>query len=127
MDTKKQSKPPRSIRVELAFLEKVRLRCPNDHNVLRAVGEMYTRIGDHKQGLQIDVQLAQIRPEDSEVWYNLGCSYALVGRRDDSFVALTRAVDLGYEDYDWMIRDADLEELRNDPRFQNLLSRITES
>jgi len=110
--------------VELSFLEKVRNRCPNDSNVLRALGDLYTRSGSHDEGLRVDEHLSRLCPDESEVWYNLGCSYALVGRKDDAFSALNKAVDLGYCDYEWIVRDNDLDNLRGDPRFQGLVNRV---
>jgi Flp pilus assembly protein TadD len=120
-----EKKLSRSQRVELAFLEAVRGRCPGNTHVLRALGDSYTSLRRYQEGLDIDEELTRLCPADSEVWYNLGCSYALVGRTDDAFRALGRAVELGYEDTDWMERDADLESLRTDPRFSSLMRRAT--
>ncbi|MBU0677444.1 MAG: tetratricopeptide repeat protein [Verrucomicrobia bacterium] len=111
----------RDLEVETRFLEGVRHRCPDHALLLKALGDLYTRTGKHADGLSVDLRLAQLCPEESEVWYNLGCSYALVGEREQALDALRRALDLGYSDYDWMLKDADLECLRNDPRFIDLL------
>ncbi len=112
----------RSDAVELAFLEKVAGRLPEDLEILQALADLYTRTGKHDAGLAIDKRLSQERPNDETVWYNLGCSYALVGRVDDAFEALARAIELGYGDYDWMKTDPDLNGLHADPRFESLLS-----
>ena len=72
--------------------------------------------------MEIDQRLSQQLPNDDLVWYNLGCSYALTNHPDEAFEALTRAVDLGYGDYDWMKTDPDLNTLHADPRFESLLS-----
>ena len=114
--------PADSDRVELQFLEQIAGRLPEDPSVLQALAELYTRTGDYKKGLMLDLQLSQLRPKDSTVWYNLGCSYALTKDPDQAFEALTRAVDLGYCDYDWMKTDPDLAALRSDLRFQSLLN-----
>jgi len=108
--------------VELAFLQKVSDRLPEDIEILQALADLYTKTGKFKEGLAIDEKLAQQLPNDDLVWYNLGCSYALVNRADDAFEALTKAVELGYADYDWMKTDPDLQNLHADPRFESLLS-----
>lgn len=108
--------------VELKFLEKVALRLPEDIEVIQALAELYTKAGNFEAGLLNDLQLSQLMPNDDLVWYNLGCSYALTKRPDEAFEALTRSIDLGYGDYDWMKSDSDLASLHGDPRFQSLLN-----
>ena len=108
--------------VELAFLQKVSTRLPEDLEILQALADLYTKAGKYEEGLDIDRKLSQQLPNDDLVWYNLGCSYALTNREDEAFEALTRSVELGYCDYDWMKTDPDLNKLHNDPRFESLLS-----
>ena len=83
MKGEKTDKMPRSLRVELRFLEGVRNRYPADAKVLKAIGDLYTQAGHYEAGLEVDLKLSRICPEESEVWYNLGCSLALVGRKDE--------------------------------------------
>lgn len=108
--------------VELQFLQKVSERLPGDVEVLQALAELYTRTGKYEEGLAVDRQLSQQLPNDNLVWYNLGCSYALTNHPNEAFDALTKAVELGYDDYDWMKTDPDLANLHKDPRFESLLS-----
>ena len=108
--------------VELGFLEKVAKRLPEDLEVLQALADLYTKTGKYENGLAIDRKLSRQMPHDDMVWYNLGCSYALTNQPNEAFEALTKAVELGYGDYDWMKTDPDLKPLRNDPRFESLLS-----
>ncbi len=111
-------------RVEIRFLEGVRKRCPGDDRVLKVLGDLYTRSGEYEKGLEADRSLIRMCPDEPQVWYNLGCSYALVGEKGKAFDALQRAVELGYDDPDWMNSDKDLRSIRNDPRFHSLLQRI---
>jgi len=108
--------------VELQFLQKVSERLPGDVEVLQALADLYTKTGKYEEGLAIDIQLSHQLPNDDLVWYNLGCSYALTNHSDEAFEALTKAVELGYGDYDWMKSDPDLNPLHKDPRFESLLS-----
>jgi Flp pilus assembly protein TadD len=108
--------------VELQFLKKIADRLPGDIEVLQALADLYTKTGNYKEGLKVDQMLSQQLPNDDLVWYNLGCSYALTRHPDEAFEALTKAVELGYGDYDWMKTDPDLRDLHRDPRFEALLS-----
>ena len=108
--------------VELKFLEKIAARLPEDIEVTQALAELHTKVGNYKAGLMNDLKLSQLLPNDDLVWYNLGCSYALTRQSDAAFEALTKAIDLGYGDYEWMKGDSDLTGLYGDPRFESLLN-----
>ena len=112
----------RSDAVELSFLQKVAMRLPEDLEILQALADLYTKNEKFEEGLAVDIKLSQQLPNDDLVWYNLGCSYALTHNPDESFEALSKAIDLGYGDYDWMKTDPDLKNLHADPRFESLLS-----
>ncbi len=115
---------PRPDRVELRFLESVRKRCPAHMPTLEALGHLYTRSGQYREGLQVDRVITTIQPNESEHWYNLACSLALTGEADEAFAALARAVEQGYDDAGWMVEDEDLAALRTDARFADLLRRV---
>lgn len=114
----------KGISVELDFLEGLRRRLPNHEGILKALGDLYTRSGDYEAGMQVDERLVCLIPNQADVWYNLGCSYALVGRTDDAFHVLSRAIELGYDNYKWMLRDDDLRSLHSDMRFNKLLEQM---
>ena len=122
MEKQKSSALTHHDKVELQFMEKVAERLPGDLEVLQALAELYTKAGQYDEGLEIDIRLSHQLPLDDLVWYNLGCSYALTNQPDEAFEALTKAVELGYGDYDWMKTDPDLLTLHRDPRFGSLLS-----
>ncbi len=113
--------------VEMFFLEKVAARLPEDEDVLIALGDIYTRAGRYEDGLRIDRSLVKLLPEDAAVWYNLGCSLALLNQREEALSTLQRAVELGYQDHEWMSRDSDLRNIRDENAFKALLKTITSS
>ena len=113
----------RSERVEIEFLESIRKRCSPNRMVLESLGELYTRTGRFEEGLNTDLELTRICPREAVAWYNLACSFALTGRKGDALAALTKAVELGYKDVEWMGGDSDLESLQDDPQFRALLKR----
>jgi len=111
--------------VEMDFLEKVMGRLPQDVDVLEALGDLYTRVGRYEDGLALDRKLAALEPDDMTIWYNLGCSLALLNQREAALKALRRAVELGYSDHEWMSGDHDLKSLREDGDFKSLLKGIS--
>ena len=113
----------RGERVEIEFLESIRKRCPPNRMVLESLGELYTRTGRFEEGLNADLELTRICPREAVAWYNLACSFALTDRKGDALAALTKAVELGYKDVQWMSGDSDLESIQEDPQFRALLKR----
>lgn len=109
---------------ELALFEGLIRRMPDDIDVLKSLADLYTRVGRYEDGLALDRTLAQLCPDDQLIWYNLGCSWALVRRQTEAIDALAHAIELGYRDWQWMQKDEDLRTLRNDSRFASLLKQL---
>jgi tetratricopeptide (TPR) repeat protein len=106
---------------ELEFFAAVLAGNPDYVDALRIMGNLLTLKGRFAEGLQIDKRLVQLRPHDALAHYNLACSYALLKRPDQSIKTLRRAVELGYRDFRYMREDHDLDSIRHDPRFRQLL------
>jgi len=92
-------------------------------DALIALGELYTTAGMYQEGLAVDEQLVQIRPDDPIVLYNLGCSYSLLGHIDKAYRSVKKAINCGYSDFKHLLQDEDLSNLRKDRRFQQFISR----
>lgn len=107
---------------EVSFFESVARRQGDYWEVLALLGNHYTAEKRYREGLAVDRRLAQLRPDDPVIFYNLACSYALVGWVPSALRALERALALGYRDFKHMMRDRDLDALKRDKRFKNLLA-----
>jgi tetratricopeptide (TPR) repeat protein len=97
---------------------------PEDIQAMHWLGYAYTHVGRYEDGLDLDRRLCRLLPEDGMVRYNLACSLSLLGRVDEAFDVLYRAVDLGYDDAEHLRADPDLASVRRDDRFPELLKRI---
>ncbi len=106
---------------ELDFFTAILKRYPDYVDVLRVLGNLLTLKGRYAEGLQVDRRLVQLRPADALAHYNLACSYALLKRNELALKTLRRAVELGYRDFRYMREDRDLDAIRHDPRFRQLL------
>ena len=94
---------------------------------LFALGDAYTKKGLFEKGLLIDKRLAKLKPDDPVAFYNLACDYSLLNQIDKSLSCLRLALSLGYDDFDYMEKDADLNNLRQDPRYKDLISEVKKS
>jgi tetratricopeptide (TPR) repeat protein len=106
---------------EIDFFGRILERHAAYVDVLRVQGNNLTLKGRYAEGLQIDKRLIQLRPTDPLAHYNLACSYALLKRPDQAIKTLRRAVELGYRDFRYMREDHDLDAIRHDPRFRQLM------
>jgi tetratricopeptide (TPR) repeat protein len=97
---------------------------PDDIGTISWLAHAYTRIGRVSDGLLLDQRLIGLLPDDPTARYNLGCSFAMLGRVEEALETLERAIELGYRDGDLMREDEDLASLRTEPRFQRLLDHL---
>ena len=112
---------------ELDFFTRLLEKTPDYHEVLRAQASNLTVKGKLQEGLMVDKRLVTIRPADPTAHYNLACRYALLKQKDLALVALNQAVELGYRDFRYMLEDRDLESVRKDPRFRQLITKYGNS
>lgn len=108
---------------EVDFFTRLLDKVPDFHEVLRAQASNLTVKGKLQEGLMVDKRLVACRPADPNAHYNLACRYALLKQKDLAIVTLRKAIELGYRDFRYMIEDRDLESLRKDPRFRDLLKK----
>ena len=117
-------KPKSDPQFEIGFYEAVHRRCPDYVDVVGLLGGLYTKVGRIAEGLKMDRKLVRLEPDNPTAHYNLACSLALSKKRPDALKSLRKAVSLGYDDLDWMQQDPDLETLKADPEFQQLLRKL---
>ena len=109
---------------EINFFEAVHRRDPKNIDVIEILGGLYTKKGRVDDGLRMDRKLVRLQPNNPHAHYNLGCSLALKRRNTDAIRALNKAVELGYNDFEWMRDDPDLSGLQTHPRFLELLDKL---
>jgi tetratricopeptide (TPR) repeat protein len=106
---------------ELEFFEHLLHRIPDFTDVLRAQARNLTLKGRLKDGLRVDKTIVRLLPRNPTAHYNLACRYALLKQAELALHTLRRAVELGYRDFQYIAHDADLDSIRTDPRFSQLL------
>ena len=106
---------------EICFYETLIKDKPDFVEALIPLGDAYTRKAEYRKGLEIDQRLTKLKPRDPTVFYNLACSYSLLKMKDAAIKALKKAIELGYDDFDYLSTDKDLENIKTDKRFKQLL------
>jgi Flp pilus assembly protein TadD len=111
-------------RFEISLLEEHVRQNEGDLDALRSLAYAYSAAGRLEEALAADRRLVALAPDRAELHYDLACSLARVGRRDDAFAELDRSVDLGFSSRDVVTSDPDLDSLHDDGRWAKLLARL---
>ena len=114
----------RDLDTRIGFMEGLIRRDPDYVDALQLLGDHYTQRGRFTDGLKVDERLARLEPGNAVVFYNLACSYSLTDQFDRAALALERAFQLGYTDFDWLSKDPDLDKLRRQPQFREIQAKI---
>jgi tetratricopeptide (TPR) repeat protein len=109
---------------EIQFYEGILKKKPNFVEALSALGDLYTKRGLYEKGLEIDIRLVILKPNDSTVLYNLACSFSLLKDIDKALRSIKKAINCGYDDFYHLEQDGDLINLRDDSRFKRYFLRI---
>ncbi len=116
--------PKENADFEITFYEGIVQRNPYNEDALMFLGHAYTAREQFTKGLEVDRRLVRLRPNDPVAFYNLACSLSLLEKRDEAVKALRQAIELGYDDLDYMMRDSHLDNVRRDRRFRLLVNRL---
>lgn len=97
---------------------------PDDPRAATMRAVALCHLGRPEEGLRWAREALEIDPEDAGVRYNVACLYALEGKIDEAITCLEEAIEVGFGNREWLERDPDIESLRGDPRFAELMARI---
>ncbi len=114
----------RELDTKIEFMAGLVRRDPDYVDALQLLGDHYTQRGLFNEGLQVDERLARLEPQNPLVFYNLACSYSLTDHFDRAALALDKALELGYRDFNWLAKDPDLKKLRAQPAYEELREKI---
>jgi tetratricopeptide (TPR) repeat protein len=121
---KTKRRESKDLDIKIQFMEGIVRRDPEYIEALQLLGDHYTQRGSYDQGLQVDEKLSRLEPHNPLVFYNLACSYSLIGQVDSAAHALEKALALGYRDFKWLAKDPDLRTLRKHPVFLEIKAKI---
>lgn len=119
-----KNQPNNDIDFEIRFYENILREAPDFIETMMALADLYTKKGMYREGLELDERLSRLRPQDPVIFYNLACSYSLLNDQHAALNAIRRAIDLGYDDFDHLIKDADLADLMTDAQFRQYLKDV---
>lgn len=88
---------------------------------LRAIGERDLNLSE-----RIFKRCIQLFPDRPVSYYNLACTYSLMGKAPEAVAQLRASFERGFQDVAHMQRDMDLEKIRRTPVFRKAISDFEE-
>lgn len=91
------------------------------------LAQMYHRVGKHDEAAKwFDkcVQIARTGDQSTGIpYYNLACALAMAKKLDKAADALKKSIEGGYKDFDWLVKDRELDSIRTHPEYIKLLKK----
>jgi Flp pilus assembly protein TadD len=106
----------------MEFCRSILKRDASNADTIEMLASFCTRAGRIDEGLELDQRFVELEPDNAVGHYNLACSLALKNRKEDAIMTLRTAFEKGYRDFGWMMEDADLKGLHDNPAFSALLA-----
>ncbi|MDX1477121.1 MAG: tetratricopeptide repeat protein [Saprospiraceae bacterium] len=97
---------------------------PGDTRALYMGANGLVALGRKEEGLEWLQRALILEPTDSMLLYNAGCIYAMLGMKEEALNSLERAEEHGLKQIEWYHNDNNLDSIRTEPRFLQLLQRI---
>jgi TolB-like protein/Flp pilus assembly protein TadD len=98
---------------------------PNEARAYSLGANSLARLGEREHSRQWSEQSIALAPNDPVILYNAACNLAQLGEHDRALDGLERSIEAGVAVGDWIKHDPDFENLRDHPRFQAIVKRIS--
>jgi len=96
---------------------------PYDSGVHVMVGNSFLNEARYDRAEHHYMKALELEPGNFIAMYNMACVRSRQNRADEAFEWLQRAIDHGYDDFEWMEKDSDLDNIRKDERYQEMIRR----
>lgn len=93
---------------------------PHEGRLKETLGRALLGLGKHDEAVRILEEAVAIGRSPGHALYNIACAHALAGRAPMALDALKRALAAGFDDFQTLDTDTDLDAIRKDPGFDSL-------
>jgi len=94
---------------------------PDMTPALYSLGITFTLKGEYDQAIATFQKIIAIEPDNASVCYNLACVYSRQNKKNDAVEWLQKAVNKGYDNWNNLKSDPDLENIKDEPGYRKLL------
>ncbi len=93
---------------------------PKLTNALFNLAVVYAMNKDDQKSIETFKRILKIDPKNAAVAYNIACIYSRQNNKDKAIVWLQKAIRLGYDNWDMIRTDTDLENIRSTEYYRQL-------
>lgn len=86
-----------------------------------SLGGIYTRQEMFEEAEEMLKKAIDLEPDYAPAYYNLGCLYAIQEKKSEAIYNIRKSLEKGFADRELILKDKELESIRSDPAFQELL------
>ena len=98
---------------------------PDDQPAYSLGASAQLQVGNRERALEWAERAMELNPGSFTVFYNLACFYVRAGEIEKALECLQKRIELGGAlPRRWVENDPDFDAIRDDPRFQELVSRL---
>ena len=97
---------------------------PDDSRALYLGAGSFIMNGQIDKALEWLDRAVLLDPTETAVLYNAACIYSRLGNQEKAIDFFSRAIDSGFSSREWIKNDSDLDNIRVDPRFEEILLKI---
>jgi DNA-binding SARP family transcriptional activator len=113
-----------AVRIGIRRAEQVLTLNPHDGRALSLCAGALVEDGQTDRALEWGRRALDLYPDDTSALVNLACVHARAGESGPALDLLERAFARGNGKRDWILNDPDYGSLRNEPRFERLVTRL---
>jgi len=81
----------------------------------------FSRVHRFEEAKAKAAKALELSPDDAVMMYNASCFYSQIGEKVLAVQTLKKAIEAGYENYEWIKRDPDFESIRQEPGYTELM------
>jgi tetratricopeptide (TPR) repeat protein len=105
----------------ISFFPTFILQHPDDARARVIFACQLAEAGRKDESLENLTSAIQLNPNDSLLLFNAACTFAQLGELRKSLSTLSASIAAGHENFNWIKRDSDLDPIRNDPEYIELM------
>jgi tetratricopeptide (TPR) repeat protein len=96
---------------------------PNDYLAWYGKGNALAASGRREESLEAYNKAIEIKPDYHSAWYNLACLYSSKKETGKALESLQKAIDNGFNNLSHIMRNKDLDIIRNEKEFQEMIGK----
>lgn len=109
------------VKISLDVYPRYLLKHPDDGRARLFFAIDLATVGRLEEGKSEAQKALELNPTDPLMLYNIACYYAQIGDKKLAVESLKSSVAAGYEDYEWIKRDLDLDNIHDEPGYIKLM------